>query len=94
VEGYLNNQPIDFKVSDKDFLEQVYNHEIKFGNGSFINCLMKTINTLKNEVSQPMITHEIINVINYGEDNNIVHVIKRKNKQIEEQKTSLFPDLQ
>jgi len=92
--GYLNNQPIDFTVSDKDFLEQVYNQEIKFGNGSFINCLMKTINTLKNEISQPMITHEIINVINYGEDNNVVHVIKRKNKQIEEQNTSLFPDLQ
>ena len=78
--GYLNNQPIDFKVSDKDFLEQVYGHEVKFGNGSFINCQLKTINTMRNEVYQPMITYEVINVMNYGEDNNFVHVVNEKTK--------------
>jgi len=92
--GYLDNLPIDFKVNDKDFLEQVYNHEIKFGNGSYINCLLKTVSTLKNEVFQPIITHEVINVINYGEDNGFVYVVKRKKKQIEGQEQSLFQDWQ
>lgn len=92
--GYLNNMPIDFKVSDKEFLEQVHNHEIKFGNGSYINCLLKTISTLKNEVFQPIITREVVNVSNYGEDNGFVYIVKRKKKHInEEQTSSLFPDI-
>jgi hypothetical protein len=92
--GYLDNMPVDFKISDKEFLEQVYNHEIKFGNGSFINCLLKTVNIIKNEVFQPSITREVIDVINYGEDNGFVNIVKRKKKHINENQTqSLFPDL-
>jgi len=91
--GYLDNVPIDFKVSHKEFLDQVYNHEIKFGNGSFINCRLRTIQVLKNDADQPTITREVIDVINYGEDDVFVRIVNRKrNNTANMQTSSLFYD--
>ena len=39
--GIYSGFPIEFKIEDKDFLEQVYNHEIKFGNGTSISCTLQ-----------------------------------------------------
>ena len=36
--GIYSGLPIEFKIDDKDFLEQVYDQEIKFGNGTSITC--------------------------------------------------------
>lgn len=90
--GYLDNIPIDFRITDKEFLEQVYSHKIKFGSGSFINCILKTVSTLKNEISQPIITREVVDVNNYGEDDGFVHIIKRKKNHA--RTPFLFPDLE
>lgn len=43
--GIYSNKPIDFKIEDREFLDQVYNNEIKFGNSTYIKCSL-TINTL------------------------------------------------
>ena len=40
--GIYNGVPIEFRVSDKVFLENVYQHIIKFSNGTYINCNMTT----------------------------------------------------
>ncbi|MDR2708368.1 MAG: hypothetical protein LBC07_00125 [Elusimicrobiota bacterium] len=43
--GYMGNESIEFGITDEVFLTQVYAHEIKFANGSFIECTLKTITT-------------------------------------------------
>lgn len=43
--GIYSGEPIDFKVEDSEFLKQVYGHEIKFGNGTYIICAL-TITTV------------------------------------------------
>ncbi|HBK82027.1 MAG TPA: hypothetical protein DDZ41_00250, partial [Flavobacterium sp.] len=40
--GIFENNNIDFKVADKEFLAQVWNKQINFQNGTFINCELKT----------------------------------------------------
>ena len=41
--GYYLGKTIEFKVLDKEFLEQVYNNEIKFGANTVITCTLITI---------------------------------------------------
>ena len=40
--GVYSGKPIDFTVNDQEFLKQVYNKEIKFGNGTCIKCQLTT----------------------------------------------------
>ena len=78
----LKETSIDFKVIDKDFLAEVWNHSIEFKNGTFINCDLKTTQTTNIETEAIKISREVITVINRGEDNGIIKNIthKRKNK--------------
>ena len=52
--GIYSGLPIEFKIDDKDFLEQVYDQEIKFGNGTSITC-----NLQQNNMTIISITHDI-----------------------------------
>lgn len=56
--GVYSNEPIDFIIDDQDFLNQVYNKEIKFGNGTCIKCsltiLTKTVYS-DSEPDDPMV---------------------------------------
>ena len=47
--GYYSGKTIEFKVLDKEFLEQVYNNEIKFGANTVITCTLITITKKKVE---------------------------------------------
>ena len=87
--GFCNGESIDFILSDKDFLEQVYLHEIKFGNGSFVKCKLRTTITNKGNEKE-LITREVIFVENYGDDEIFVTPIKHSKKKIEENDQGLL----
>lgn len=84
--GILEGISIDFKISDKDFLQLVWNKYINFQNGTFINCELKTIITTNIETEEIKLSREVIRVVNYGEDDTplkaIMHSRKSRNKKI------------
>lgn len=78
--GIYEEESIDFKISDKDFLEKVYEHEIKFCNGTYINCKMKIIRTLNKNDNTEKINREIIDVENWGDEDGFRILSKKKKK--------------
>lgn len=78
--GIIENTNIDFKVSDKEFLQQVWTKNINFQNGTFINCELKTITTTNIETEETKVSKEVINVVNYGEDDTPLKVITHRKK--------------
>lgn len=78
--GILDGVSIDFRVGDKDFLQQVWNKEINFQNGTFINCELKTTTSTNIETEDIKVSREIINVSNYGEDDIQIKAIKHRRK--------------
>ena len=93
--GVYENNPIDFKISDKDFLNLVDQQKIHFQNGTYINCELKVVEKINIESGEIKTQREVINVANCGDDQNgfkqILH--KHKNKNINnESQLSLFDD--
>lgn len=91
--GILENISIDFKILDKDFLQQVWNKHINFQNGTFINCELKTITTTNIETEETKVSREVTTVANYGEDDTPIKIIPHRKRIIKETKTqqlSLF----
>lgn len=78
--GIFEDKPIEFKISDKDFLQQVYGKQVKFSNGTFINCELKTIAVSNIETEETKTSREVINVANYGEDNLPIKTINHRKK--------------
>lgn len=78
--GILDGVSIDFRVGDKDFLQQVWNKEINFQNGTFINCELKTTTSTNIETEDVKVSREVINVSNYGEDDIQVKAINHRRK--------------
>ena len=76
---------IDFKISDKDFLENVWTQSITFKNGSFIDCNIKIINTTDLDTNETKTARIVTNVINYGDnDKGTVKVIHKKVNKIDD----------
>jgi hypothetical protein len=95
--GILNDVPIEFRIADKEFLQQVYGKQIKFSNGTFINCDLKTIKTTNIETEETKISREVTTVINHGEeDNQIKKILHRRKipKTTTIQMPSLFDNLE
>lgn len=78
--GIFENSSIDFKVADKEFLAQVWNKQINFQNGTYINCELKTTISTNIETDETKITREVENVANYGEDNAPIRIVKHRKK--------------
>ena len=78
--GIYNGVPIEFRVSDKVFLENVYQHIIKFSNGTFINCSMKVTKTTSTIDDSEKISINVFDIVSYGDDENFRTVYKRKNR--------------
>jgi hypothetical protein len=93
--GICENSNIDFKITDKEFLEQVWNQSIRFGNGTFINCDLKTVKTTNTETEKPSFAREVVNVINYGDDDKQVKKIshRKKDKKDDILQLNLFNDV-
>jgi hypothetical protein len=86
--GIYISQPIEFRIEDKKFLKQVYNHEIKFGTGT-ITCILKietktVIATLLKDESISE-TYYVKNVSQWADDDHFQYETKRY-KKIKEEK--------
>jgi len=79
--GICEGSGFEFKITDDEFLTQVWNQLIKFSNGTFINCELKTTKTTNIETDETKISREVTNVINYGDDDKQVVKITRKKKK-------------
>jgi len=88
--GIFDEQPIEFKITDKEFLQQVYGKQIKFSNGTFINCELKITKTTNIETEETKISREVTAVNNYGEDDRQIKKIIHRRKS---QKTDIVPML-
>ena len=73
--GIFDEQPIEFRITDKEFLQQVYGKQIKFSNGTFINCELKITKTTNIETEEIKISREVTAVSNYGEDDGQIRKI-------------------
>lgn len=86
-EGIYSSEPIEFKVEDSEFMEQVYNHEIKFGNGTYIKCSLAITTTTKvKDDGDVEITHSytVKEVLQWADDDTFQYYTKRyKRKQAE-----------
>lgn len=78
--GILDENSIDFRIADKEFLEQVWSKQINFQNGTYINCELKTTTTTNIETEDVKISREVINVANYGEDEQPIKQVNRRRK--------------
>ena len=94
--GIFGEQLIEFKITDKEFLQQVYGKQIKFSNGTFINCELKITKTTNIETEETKISREVTAVSNYGEDDTQIRkIIHRRKPQKTDtaQMLSLFDNL-
>lgn len=83
--GVYSNQTIEFKMDDDEFLQQVYNKEIKFGNGTCIKCSLKITTKTKyldNDPDKPVVTKSyfVNNVTQWEDDKNFQFETKRYKK--------------
>lgn len=78
--GIYNGSPIEFKVSDKVFLENVYQHIIKFSNGTYINCNMKITRTTSTIDDSEKINRDVFEVDSYGDDEGFRKIYKKKQR--------------
>jgi hypothetical protein len=91
--GYYAGKPIDFKVCDKQFLEQIYSHDIRFSNGTYIDCKLQITTTVKEEPRRETIKNEVVEINSWGDDENFVKPIKKRIRWEKESKQNkLFSD--
>ncbi|MCL2313561.1 MAG: hypothetical protein FWC41_13980 [Firmicutes bacterium] len=91
--GIFNDAPIDFRLTDKEFLQQVYGKVVKFSNGTFINCDLKTTITTNIETDETKMSREVTIVNNYGEDDNQIRKITHRQKKSKKTATTQMPSL-
>ena len=94
--GIYNEESIEFRVTDKEFLEQVHSHTHKFGNGSYINCRMRIKKIYNLTEDKEKVFREVFEVISKGDDNNITQIQRRrksKNTVVQTNQQSLFSDI-
>lgn len=92
--GYYSGKTIEFKVLDKEFLEQVYNNEIKFGANTVITCTLITITKKKvenGEYTNLKPEYAVKDVLQWEDDYTFKNSTKRYKKiKADEQQLDLF----
>jgi len=95
--GIYEGRPIEFRVSDKVFLENVYQHIIKFSNGTYIICNMKITKTISSIDDSEKFSINVFEVEGHGDDEKFNTIYKKKNRMIlnnfEDKNPTLFSDL-
>lgn len=79
--GIYDNQPIEFRVSDKVFLENVYQHIIKFSAGTYINCTMNLKITSSSIDDKEKTSRCVTDVITWGDEENTKTIYKKKTQK-------------
>lgn len=97
--GIYSGLPIEFKIDDKDFLKQVYDQEIKFGNGTSITCnmLIETKTTIKDDdIEEVKMCYIVKLVTQWSDDEHFQYETKKykkiKNEQNQPKQATLFSD--
>jgi hypothetical protein len=93
--GIYNDESIEFRVTDKEFLEQVYSHTHNFSNGSYINCKMRVKKIYNWTTDKETIYREVFEVIDKGDDSGITQIQRRKKTKknnIQINQPTLFSD--
>lgn len=85
--GVYSSQTIEFKMDDDEFLKQVYNKEIKFGNGTCIKCTLRVTTKTKyidNDPDKPVITKSYVvsNITQWEDDKNFQYETKRYKRTV------------
>jgi hypothetical protein len=88
--GYYGGSPIDFKVTDNDFLNDIYSHDTKFGNGTYIDCKLVSTTIIKSGSGKERITWEVTCVKEIGDDKDFRKPIKHKNVNENDGQGQLF----
>lgn len=90
-----DGSPIDFKVTDKEFLDNVYNHIISFSNGTYIRCKMRITQKVNLQDNTIKISRNVFEVYEVNDDENMTlhKIIHKKKSKIEIQQKSLFDDI-
>ena len=92
--GYYSGKTIEFKVLDKEFLEQVYNNEIKFGANTVITCTLIPITKKKvenGEYTNLKPEYAVKDVLQWEDDYTFKNSTKRYKKiKADEQQLDLF----
>lgn len=97
--GIFSGSPIEFKIEDKDFLEQVYNHEIKFGNGTSITCCLQieTKLIIKDDGEDVKQYYTVKSVSQWADDEHFQYETKKykriKKEQNMPKQATLFDDV-
>jgi len=90
--GIYNDEPIDFSIKDKDFLNDVYNHVVKFCNGTYINCRMKIIRTVNKNDGTEKIERIVLHVDNCHDDDGYIMIKKHRKAVNNPDQLTLFED--
>lgn len=92
--GICNHESIEFRVTDKVFLENVYQHIIKFSNGTYINCIMRVKTTKSSIDDNVKISRTITDISSWGDDEINRTIIKKpKRTNLNNDNTELKLDL-
>ncbi|MDY3914538.1 MAG: hypothetical protein SOZ18_06300 [Phocaeicola sp.] len=96
--GLYSGCPIEFKIEDNDFLSQVYDHEIKFGNGTSITCSLQieTKTTIKDGIEDIKSYYRVKAVSQWADSEHFQYETKKYKKMKKGQnqpvQLSLFGD--
>ncbi len=92
--GICDGSPIDFKVTDKEFLDNVYNHTISFSNGTYIRCKMRITQKVNLQDNSVKIYRDVFEVYEVNDDENMTlhKIVHKKKSKIEIQQPSLFDE--
>ncbi|MBR6444845.1 MAG: hypothetical protein IKS94_00170 [Prevotella sp.] len=82
--GIYSGKTISFKIEDKDFLEQVYNNEVKFGAATTIKCNLqikkKQIWTIDDPIVKEDFEYIVKDVLTWADDVHFQSETKRYKK--------------
>ena len=93
--GICDGSSIDFKVTDKEFLDNVYNHIVSFSNGTYIRCKMRITQKVNLQDNTVKIYRDVFEVYEVNDDENMIlhKIIHKKKSKIEIQQPSLFDNI-
>lgn len=95
--GIFSGKTIDFKIEDKEFLQQVYDNEIKFGAATVIKCTLKIKKKETRTDEDPRVTEDFeytVTDVQSWQDDEHYQIQSKRYKRIkaEESQLSLFSD--
>lgn len=95
--GIYSGKTIQFKVEDKEFLEQVYNNEVKFGAATTIKCTLQIKRKQTRTGDDPTVKEDfdyiVKDVLTWADDAHFQSETKRYKKiKADKRQLELFPD--